>query len=365
MRRHGLIRAKTKNAHTKRYKQCAKVLALLCACTSASFAQISGLQSVSPRQVFTGDSVSVSYSFESSTDFFALANSDLFIQDSPQSGGSRLVFSFLGEEVLENPSDALVQECALEKTKGGWTFCVSMIPWQTGEIRFRAIDLEELCTSGKVSGFQTQGLSSQIVLQPVEVLSVSQKTGEGSLRPVAEPPLLPRTRRLLRILTVAMVVVVCTILVLTRRRIVRALKTIIASAVYKRSSHVTQKRISRLLKSPISDRAVCENWMQAMKAYLSVRFGRDFANTTPEDVSRSVFDATGGLLTGEREQAAEDLGVLFSRAAYIAQSGRVGGGVRFSSGEKETFVLRTLKVINTFDFLGDEEEDVRFKAEDR
>ena len=336
------------------------MLAFLCACCTPFFAQESTHQTVSPAQVFTGDSVRVRYSFESGTDFFALANPDLFTQESPaRSGTGKLVFSSLGEEVLENPSDALVQECALEKTKGGWTFCVSMIPWQTGEIRFRSIDLVELCTTGRVSGFQAAGRDDQIVLQPVEVLSVSEKLGETSLRDVMEPPLLPRTRRLLRVLTTAMVVVVLAILMITRRRIARALKTLIATAAYKRSSRITQKRLWHLLNSPISDKAVCESWMQTMKAYLSVRFGRDFTHTAHEDVSREIFDATGGLLGGQREQAAEDLALLFSRAAYIASSGHVGSGVRFSSGEKETFVLRTLKVIDTFDFLGDEEANVQ------
>lgn len=357
--------AKTKKAHVLKSKRCAQVLAVFCTCHSLFFAQAGGQQTVSPREIFTGDRVCISFSFESDVDFFALANPELFYQDSlPHTSGDRLDFAFLNEEILENPSDALVQECSLKKTRKGWTFSVVMTPWQTGEIRFKAIDLQQLCTSGKSSGFQVESGEILVALEPVEVLSVSKKLGETSLRGVKEPPLLARTRRTLLFLTISAILVVAAILLLCRHKITRALKMLIASAAYKRNAHLTKKHLSRLAKSTLSDRAICENWMQTMRSYLSLRFSCDFTHTAPSDISQEIFDATGGLLEGTREQAAEDLALLFSRANYIASSRRVGEGRRFSSGEKETFLSRTLKVIDTFEFLGDEDESTAGKNEE-
>lgn len=352
----------SKRAHLRGGKRCAWALALVCACPPLFCAQAGGQQTVVPRQIYTGDSVRVSYSFESDADFFALANPDLFDADS-LSQGDRLIFTFLDEEILENPSDALVQECTLAKNKQGWTFSVEMIPWQAGLIRFRAFDLEELCASGKVTSIQPDDKANSIALEPVEVASISKQLGETTLRPVISPLLLPRTRRTLRFLTVAMVVVVAAILVLCRRKIVRSFRTLIAVIAYKRNAHVSKKRLSQLLKSPLSDRAACQRWVEIMKGYLAVRFGRDFAQASVQDVSKEIFDATGGLLTGSRERAAEEVSLLFARADYIATSSRAGDDSRFASGERETFVLRTLKVIDVFEALGDEEEDVQGRGD--
>lgn len=349
--------AKTKTGHTRISKWCALELAILCTCHTPFFAQAAKSQTVSPRQIYTGDSVRVSYSFESDVDFFAIANLKLFAQDTmPQGERDRLEFDFLNEQILENPSDALVQECTLRKNKGGWTFSVVMIPWQTGQIRFRAIDLKELCTSGKVSSLQAGGSGDFVALEPVEVLSVSKKTGETVLRDTKEPLLLPRTRRTLRLSTIAAILVVAAILVLCRRKIARSLRALIVSLAYKRNAHITRKRLLRLLKAPLSDKATCQRWLQTMKPYLSVRFGRDFAQARAQDISKQIFDATGGLLTESRQQAVDNLALLFARATYIAQATRVGEPIRFSSGEKETFLSDTLKVIDTFEVLGDEGE---------
>ena len=344
-----------KRVHSRDGKRCAWALALVCACPLLFCAQVAAQQTVTPRQIYTGDSVRVSYSFESDADFFALANPDLFGADNiPCGSGDRLVFPFLGEALLENPNDAHVQQCALTKTKQGWAFSVEMIPWQAGMIRFRAFDLEELCTSGKVTSIHVDGKGSWIALEPVEVASISKQLGETTLRPAISPLLLPRTRRTLRFLTVAMVVVVAAILVLCRRKIARSLRTLIAVAAYKRNAHVSKKRLLQLLKSPLSDKAACQRWLEVMKGYLAVRFGRDFAQASAQGVSKEIFDATGGLLTGQRERAAEEVSLLFARADYIATSPRAGEDSRFASGERETFVLRTLKVIDVFESLDEE-----------
>ena len=355
--------AKTKTAHRAIARRCAQVLALLCTCPMPLCAQSGTTQTVVPRQVFTGDSVCASYSFESDVDFFEIANPDLFDQDGSQHGRTdRLDFAFLGEGILENPSDALVQECTLTKSKNTWTFSVTMIPWQAGLVRFKAIDLQELCTRGRVSAMQEAGGDSCIALEPVEVLSVSKRRGESSFRGIKEPLLPPSARRTLRFVLIAAITASAATLLLCRHRIARSIKTLIMQACYKHNAHVTQKRLLRLIKAPLSDRATCQRWLQTMKAYLSVRFGRDFTQTASQDVSKEIFDATGGLLTGQREQAADDLALLFVRASYIAQAARAGEGKRFASGEKESFLFRTLKVIDTFEFLGDEGESDEYTS---
>ncbi|MCR5622340.1 MAG: hypothetical protein K6G18_10880 [Treponema sp.] len=270
-------------------------------------AQASFKQTLVPKEIYVGDTAQLSYVFQSKIDFYSLARQGGGV--SKMEGGI-LYFDISGGYFRQMEADCTVIQLSMRQVGMTYTIVLDFIPWRPGRLEFIPLDMGKLCHANS---------DRIITLEPVEVLSLSEKLGASSLRPPASPLLLPGTNYIvwtLIMLSVALLV----LFAILAMNFSAALKTAILLKErmgYRRNAAHTKRRLKGLLKAGGTDMNFAQGWQKIMRDYMDYRFSMSFRSVTAKDMYRTVSLATGDMLDIEQENAVLSIQSLFIRTDYI------------------------------------------------
>ncbi|MBP5441805.1 MAG: hypothetical protein J6Y60_01050 [Treponema sp.] len=302
----------------KRFFSLIFCLALSC---SALFAQSSlnaaddfVQQILFPKIVYVGDQTELQFTFNSPVDFFAPA-------DPAHINGDTLYIDPSQPEFFSADESFTVKQVALYRNGMSYTLQVSFIPWKPGVIDIPSFNLNACIIGSKTEDGQTPETFGEyrIDLQPFTVESLSQKSGDLSLRPPSPPILLPGTNYVLWTVIIAGIIFLFLItFLLARIRVIQEFYyTIREKLGLMRNSHVTRRKLKRLLDSQADDVDFASSWQRIVRSYLEYRFGCPFGSVTASHVAGVINNATGNMLSDNQESAVMDLVSLFTRTDYI------------------------------------------------
>lgn len=272
-------------------------------------------QLVFPKILYVGDQSELQFTFNSPIDFFAPA-------DPASISGDSLYIDPERPEFLSADCSFTVNQVILSRNGMTYTLMVSFVPWKPGIIDIPAFDLNACIRDDKLDDLQAAETSRSyygIDLQPFTVESLSQKNGDVSLRPPASPILLPGTNYVLwTLITGGILLLFLITFLLARLRTIQELfYTIREKLGLMRNSHVTRRKLKRLLDSDADDVEFASSWQKIVRSYLEYRFASPFASVTASHLAGVINNVTGNMLNDDQESAVMDLVSLFTRTDYI------------------------------------------------
>ncbi len=320
------------------------VLVFLCFCVSV-FSQ----QSVTPAEIFVGDTVELRYAFQSDVDLFEASDKRLVKNGMIYVDATSPVFE-------EYEPDWSVNDVCIQRVGMTYTLILHFVPWKIGELSFPELNIMELC------GIESE--SPPVVIQPeiVFVFSLVSRLGATELRGNAGPLLLPGTRYLVWSLIIILVLAMSGLCVLIARFSVVVSKILNFNEMlgYFKNSFLTKRHLNALLsdKQHFSDSDFAYEWQKIVRGYLSYRFGCPFASVTTKNIVHTISAVTGDLLSMEQENAVFSLTSLFIRTDYIRyasdsidskQFPREEHAANFQDGERKNIVEITIQGIDTLE----------------
>ena len=338
----------------KRFSQTLPILPTACVIFLVFFAAIlpapaENLQIVMPKTAFVGDTVEIHYIFDWDSDFFSAERAaSLGLNAHRLELNPKYAFSALDSE------NFALKNVLLEKNGGQYTLSLTIVPWKAGFLQISGFDLGSFIT---FSHPKLEAAPFYVLLEPIEVKSLVQKTGNHSFLPAASPLILPGTTALLATLAILALIFFGTLLfaLLHIPKIVRFLENLAYLYALKKNSRKAIKKI-RTLKSDsekiFSDKDFAETLEHILRDFLTKRFARDFSSVTTNALSPLFDDLCGGNLDAGQEAIVENLVALFSRFDFVrfsenAQflSERENGGTK----ERKTLCEKSIQIIEDFD----------------
>ncbi len=264
-------------------------------------------QTLIPKEIYVGDTAQLSYSFQSQTDFYALARAG---GGASRLEGGILYFDISGGYFKAMESYCSVTQLSMRQVGMTYTLVLNFVPWKTGRMDFIPLDMGKLCKAD---------CGTVIRLDSIEVLSLSEKLGVTTLRPPAPPLLLPGTNYIVWILIILLVLLLglLAMLAVNFSAAVRHAVLFKERIGYRRNAFLTRRRLKGLLKGAREDTDFARDWQQVMRGYLNYRFSMSFVSVTSKDIYRAVSQATGDMLGMEQENAVLSIQSVFIRTDYI------------------------------------------------
>lgn len=319
------------------------------------------VQVMVPRDVFIGDSGQIQYSFRSPIDFFSFASPSL-INDEV------LNLQLAPEDFLVDTESCLVKQCSLIRNGINYNLCITIIPWITGEIKFKEFNLTKICrikpneTQEEIEAKEVveQGSDFPVMLSSITILSLAEKLNEQNLRNPKSPLLMPGTNYIILgilIFLVVMLFVFC-LVVVKFQQILRHIHILKASYSSMKNVYMTRNKFRKLMKSKVDDQTFAQRWQRIMRLYLRYRFNESFDSVTGKMITAKLDDITGGFLYEMVPEAFDELTSLFVRTDYIrfaygsidSRTNKAG----FGENERQELVERSKAIIDSFE-KGEEE----------
>lgn len=270
-------------------------------------AQDSARQTLLPKEIYVGDTAQLSYVFQCQVDLYSLARKGGGVS---RMEGGILFFDISGGYFARMEDECSVTQLSMRQVGMTYTIVLDFIPWRPGKLEFIPLDMGKLCRTDT---------DIIISLEPVEVLSLSEKLGANSLRPPASPLLLPGTNYIvwtIIMLSVALLVLLA-ILAMNFSAALKGAILLKERMGYRRNAVHTRRRLKGLLKAGSSDADFAQGWQKIMREYMDYRFSMSFRSVTSKDIYRIVALATGDMLDIEQENAVLSIQSLFVRTDYI------------------------------------------------
>lgn len=291
-------------------------------------------QTLIPRDLFIGDRGIIRYSFTSPIDFFSVAGIEK--KDS-------FTMQIDPEIFIADPESCTVEKINFTRNGVDYFLDFEIIPWKTGEIRFRNFDLMRVCMKANGESDSVGG-EFLVRLESIKILSLADKLGAKILRPSEGPLLVPGTSYIIWTL-VAVSLAALTALCIFLLRLPYFLRRISVLkrrfSLYKNASSAKRK-LRILAKKKLTDKDFAQEFQIVVKKYLEFRFGTSFASVTGKNFINAIEDIVGGELPDEILGALEDMTQIFVRMNYI----------RFAQGSIDSKLLPREKYEAAF--VGDE-----------
>ncbi len=223
---------------------------------------------------------------------------------------------------------------------------ITFVPWETGELQFPALTLEEA--------------DLVIEFQPIEIVSLisTDSTRPTTLRDSAAPLLLPGTAyKLYGSLAIFILLLIILIRIIVKRQsLLFYINTRRLLRKYKKNKKQTLKQLRQIIttekntKLPkATDQTSAEKIQKIMRNYLEVRFDYPFTKAATSEMMQGWHTSTGSLLSDSKEEAFGDIAASFIRMDYI----RFSKNGAFNSDEKKELIE---KLINRIEILEKEEK---------
>ena len=305
------------------------------------FCQISdfkAVQTLSPKEIFVGDTAEISYTFYSPI-AFPMGESDFIPLTFPESFQKR-EFTLTGG--------------SLSRTGNQYRLSISFIPWKVGLIVFPQFDLMTLLNPSFI-GYK-------IDLNPVEVASIVEKTGKKNVRPPLPPVLLPGTTYMLYAAAVACLIFFMLVLkiLFNLDGVLNFFSEMMTASGYARNARRLLRKLKKLNRTgeKLSDADFAGEVENAVRAYLCVRFDSLFSSTPATGVYPLFQEITGQTMSDDQCTCAEKIASLFVRMDYIRYARNSADSFRkpesqykaeFSEGERAEIVNELKEIVKSFE----------------
>ena len=100
-------------------------------------------------------------------------------------------------------------------------------------------------------------------------------------------------------------------------------------------------------KAEVSDPQFAEKYQHIMRNYMEVRFGFPFTKTVTSELMKGFYQATGQLLSENKENAFGQLAASFIRTDYIRYS--KASDSNFGENEKKELIEKAIAGITTIE----------------
>lgn len=296
------------------------------------------VQTLSPKEIFVGDTAEISYTFYSPI-AFPMGESDFIPLTFPEAFQSR-EFSVTGG--------------CLSRTGNQYRLSISFIPWKVGLIVFPHFDLLTLLNPS-FAGYI-------IDLNPVEVASIVEKTGKKTVRPSLPPVLLPGTTYMLYAAAVACLIFFMLVLKLlfNLNGVLNFFSGMMVASGYARNARRLLRKLKKLNRAgkKITDADFAGEVENAVRNYLCVRFDPLFLSTPANGIYSLFQEITGETMSDEQCSCAEKIASLFVRMDYIRYARNSADSFRmpesqykaeFSEGERAEIVNSLKEIVKSFE----------------
>ncbi len=310
-----------------------------------------------PKKVYIGDSAELRVSFSSSAEFTETGSPFLRkalnvenFTDSEKSETQEISGYFSDSSAIK---DYVINGVQLIKDGiDHYQLSVYFVPWKTGNISLPSYTL-----------VSKTGDEFLINFEQVNIVSLLERNAQGSysteLQGGTGPLLLPGTIYKLwgaSILFVILIIVLIRCLV-KRKEIAFHLKNKKLLRKYKKNASKTVRLLNELLensKNPeglkkgkklLSDKEFAAEIQKIMRNYLEVRFEFPFNKTVSSQIMNAFNEATCGLASDEKINAAVEVAGVFTRTDFI----RYSAGGAFLENEKIHMIENLKKNIQIFE----------------
>ena len=297
-------------------------------------ATIQSQQILLPKKVYIGDTAELRCPF----------NSDEVIFSQLTMNGPVEITTEVFTKKLD-AQDFEILQLNLEKIgENYFQLTVTFKPWKTGNIIFPPAKIGE----------------TEIIFEPVNVVSIIEQNSITSLKENTSPLLLPGTTYKVygAIIIFIILMIVIIRLIVKRKKLAFFIQTRKLLRKYKKNRKITVKKLRQLTlaaegENPgkISDKDFATEFQHILRNYMEVRFDYPFTKSASSELMKGFFTATNHILSAEKEEAFGDIVASFIRTDFI----RYSENASFGDGEKSEIVKT---VIEKIEILERCEEDV-------
>ncbi|QTQ11057.1 hypothetical protein HRI96_01940 [Treponema parvum] len=255
-------------------------------------------QTISPREIFIGDTAEISYTFYSPAAF-------------PIDGKDSVPVYFEEKEFITDSYTILGGN--LSRSGNQYTLTFSFIPWRTGKIDIPPFDLLTVLDNN-YSGFIVD-------LSPVFVSSITEKTGRRVLQSPAPPILIPGTIYAIYAAGIffLLVFIVLVWVLFNLQRVAGWFSSLILFFGYMQNARLARRALRRLSKNEkdTDDYVFCETMENILRKYLAYRFDKIFLSLTSDRIEAFFYELFAGDIPLSYSVRIENLETLFRRMDYI------------------------------------------------
>ncbi|MCR4741754.1 MAG: hypothetical protein K5866_02625 [Treponema sp.] len=224
---------------------------------------------------------------------------------------------------------------------------LDFVPWKIGQINFPSIELEVAPGPNQENPENKENLL--IKIQPVEILSLVEQNKVTGLRSFENPLLIPGTSyKIYAGLILFILLLIFSIrLIVRHKQVAFFLKMQKQKRKYRKNKKKTIKQLQGLLKSKEEDKEIAGNIQAIMRKYLEVRFDQPFSRTVSSKIISLYDQATYGLSSESKFQAAENISAIFIRTDYVryAQGSINSKDANFQEKEKSELIQKLIESI--------------------
>lgn len=267
--------------------------------TQSVFAQedFKAIQTLSPKEIFVGDTAELSYTFYSSI-AFPMGETDFIPLTFPKDFET---------------ADFSIISANFSKNGNQYRLTLNFIPWKVGFLEFPEFDLLTLINP-EITGYK-------INFDAVEVASIVDKTGKKTLRSPLPPILIPGTIYfllffgiLLLIFVIAIIRILCDL-----QNVLKSIENLKLHFAYSKNARQVLKKIKKILKKgdKITDSEFSEEIQKSFRKYLAFRFDENFVSVTTNKIYQTFVEITGDTMSEIQSENVEILATTFARLDYI------------------------------------------------
>lgn len=284
-----------------------------------------------PKKVYIGDAAELRCTFTISS---PLSETFLSAQNFSSTEGIELPL----DSFLLNPenNDIVVNKILLTKMNSSFTVNISFVPWRTGELHFPPLQIDDIT----------------LILQPVQIVSITAQNNSTSLQEPLSPLLLPGTTyKLYGALLIFILLLVVGIQIIIRHKSLSFfIKNKKLLLTYRKNKKSTYRNLRKLLNSKIQNDAATEI-QKILRHYLEVRFDFPFTKSTTNELMKNFINITQNLLSDSKNEAFGEIVNVFIRTDFI----RYSKNTHFLEGELSQMVN---KIIMNIEIIESEEQNV-------
>ena len=303
-------------------------------------ASVKFYQRINPSEVFVGDTVELTSSFDSAVDLFAWAKAGTIQEEKFETDSFPDAFG----EIEKNLT---LKSLRIHRSDMKYEVSITFIPWECGLVKFPSFDVITF-----LEGQENREHGSFIIdFEDVKISSLLEKYSESELKSPVEPLLVPSTTAIVWVLACTGFVLFVLILAffIHFRKIVKKFKVLKKRIGFHLNAKVNCRNLNRLLKNEgLDDKEFAYSWGQIMRGYLEYRFHSHFHSVPGSKIAVQICKITGSMISTEQENAVVEMTSLFVKMDYIrfaSCDGTSAGKMGLSMDERKSIIKATLDSI--------------------
>lgn len=293
---------------------------------------IKSQQILIPKKVYIGDTAELRCSFNSSqTNLKELtANGSLEI--------SNEVFT----QALNSSEFEILK---IELSPAGvnyYQLSITFKAWKTGDIKFPSIQLGD----------------TELVLDPINIVSITEQNGFSSLKENMGPIMLPGTTYKLygAIIIFTLFLILAIRIIVRREKIMFFIHNQKLLRKYKKNKKITLRKLKALIDEQdklLSDSDFAQAYQHILRNYLETRFDFPFTRAATSEFMTGFYQVTRNLLPEDKEKAFENIVTGFIRSDFI----RYSKDASLKDDERKDLIESAINSIERLEKIEKEDKD--------